>query len=106
MTFETKRIALAAGAAAVDLAADADLALTEIGISQASLAVQNVSTRTVRYAEVETAPAGTAVDVGHTLSPGAGIVVSLTFGRPFWVWSATGGTVAVSEGGAALVRPG
>ena len=106
MTFETKRSALAAGAAPVDLAADTDLALTELGVSQGSMAIQHVSTRTVRYAQVVAAPAGTATDVGHTLSPGAGIVVLVTYGRSFWIWSATGATIAVSEGGAALVRPG
>ena len=106
MNFETRRISLAAGAAAVDLAADSDLALTELGVSQGSLAIQNVSTRTARYAEVETAPAGTAVDLGHTLPPGAGVVVLLTLDRPFWFWSATGATIAVSEGGPALVRGG
>ena len=106
MALSTKRITLAAGAAPVDLAADSDLALSEFGISQGSLAVQNVSTRTVRYAEVETAPAGTAADVGHTLAPGAGVVVLLTFERPFWIWSATGATIAVSEGAPTLVRPG
>ena len=106
MSFETKRISLAAGAAPIDLAADADLALTELGISQGWLAVQNLSARLVRFAEVETAPAGTAEDVGHTLSGGAGVVALLTFNRPFWFWSASGAIIAVSEGAAAPVRPG
>ena len=106
MTFDTKRITLAAGAAPVDLAADADFGLTEFGESQGFAAIQNVSTRTVRYAEAETAPAGTAVDVGHTLPPGAGVVVLLTLDRPFWFWSATGATIAISEGGPSPVRGG
>ena len=106
MAVATKRITLTAGAAPVDLAADADLAVTELGISQAWLAIQNVSTRIVRYAEVPTAPAGTAADVGHTLSGGDGIVVLLTFDRPFWFWSASGATIAISEGAAGPVRPG
>ena len=106
MSFETKRVNLTARAAPIDLAADADLALTELGISQAWVAIQNVSTRIARYAEAETAPAGTAVAVGHTLSGGDGIVVLVTYARPFWFWSASGATIAVSEGAAAPVRPG
>ena len=38
MSFDTKRIALTAGAAPIDLAADSDLALTELGIAQGWLA--------------------------------------------------------------------
>ena len=106
MSFQTKRIALTAGSAPIDLAADTDLALTELGISQGWLAIQNLSTRLVRYAEVEIAPSGSAEDVGHTLSGGAGVVVLLTFNRTFWFWSASGATIAVSEGAAAPVRPG
>ena len=106
MSFDTKRISLAAGATPLDLAADADLALTELGISQGWLAIQNLSTRLVRYAEADPSPAGTATDVGHTLSGGDGVVVLVTWNRPFWIWSATGATIAVSEGAAAPVRPG
>ena len=106
MALDTKRIVLAAGAAPINLAADADLALTELGISQAWAAVQNVSTRLARFAEVEIAPAGTAADVGHVLAGGDGVVLLLTWSRPFWIWSASGATVAVSEGAAAPVRPG
>ena len=106
MSFDTKRIALTAGAAPIDLAADGDLALTELGISQAWLAVQNLSTRLVRFAEVEIAPAGDSEDVGHVLSGGSGVILLLTWSRPFWIWSASGATIAVSEGAAAPVRPG
>ena len=48
-TFETKRIALEAGEAPIDLAADPDWGMDELGALQAWAAVQNVSTRTVRY---------------------------------------------------------
>ena len=106
MSFETRRISLAAGAAPVDLAAEPDWGLSELGIGHAWAAVQNVSTRTARYAEVETAPDGTATTVGHTLAPGAGLLILLVWDRPFWWWSATGATIAVSEGAAAPVRPG
>ena len=105
MSFETRRIALTAGTAPVDLAADPGWGLSELGISQGWAAIQNVSTRTVRYAEVVTAPDGSATDVGHTLPPGAGLVVLLTWNRPFWLWSATGATVAISEGAPAPMRP-
>lgn len=106
MSFETKRLTLSAGSPPIDLSADTDLALTELGISQGWLAIQNLSTRLVRYAEVEIAPSGTAEDAGHVLSGGSGVVVLLSFGRAFWFWSATGATIAVSEGAAAPVRPG
>ena len=98
MSFETKRITLAAGAAPIDLAADPDWGLSNIGINQVWAAVQNVSTRTVRFAETATAPAGTATDEGHTLPPGAGVVVLLSVNVPFWWWSSTGAAIAVSEG--------
>lgn len=104
--FETRRTSLAAGAAPIDLAALPDWLLSELGIGHTWAAVENVSTRTVRYAETETAPDGTATDVGHTLAPGAGIIVLLAWNRPFWFWSATGATIAISEGAAAPVRPG
>ena len=106
MSLSTKRIELTAAAAPIDLSADTDLGLTELGISQAWAAVQNVSTRLARFAEVEIAPAGDSEDVGHTLSGGAGVVVLLTWNRPFWFWSASGATIAVSEGAAAPIRPG
>ena len=107
MSFETKRIALVAGAAAKDLAADPDWAFGSDatnrldGRYRAWAAIQNVSTRIARYALVEAAPAGTATDVGHTLSPGAGVVVLLELDRPFWMWSTTGATLAISEGAGA-----
>ena len=106
MTFETRRIALAAGDAPIDLASDADFGLSESGVLRANAAIQNVGTRIARFAEVEVAPSGTAEDVGHVLRGGDGIVVSLVFGRPFWLWSSTGAVVAVSEGGSSLVRAG
>ena len=98
MSLETKRITLTADADPIDLAADSDIDLTEYGLALNPVVVQNVSTRTVRYAEVQTAPDGTATDVGHTLAPGAGVEIILTFGRSFWFWSTTGATIAVSEG--------
>ena len=106
MTFETKRLTLSAGSAPIDLAADPDLLLTELGISQGWLAVQNLSTRLVRYAEVEVAPAGTAEDAGHVLSGGSGVILLLTWNRPFWFWSASGAVIALSEGAASPMRPG
>ena len=100
MAVETKRIELAAGAAPVDFTVDPDLELRDDGLlparSTGHFAVQNVSTRIARYSESATAPAGTATDVGHTLSGGDGIIIQLISGRPFWWWSATGATVAVS----------
>ena len=98
MTFETKRIALDMGADPVDLAADTDIGLEEFGQTLVPIVVQNVSTRTVRYAEVTAAPVADSVDVGHTIAPGAGVEFVITFGRPLWFWSATGATIAVSEG--------
>ena len=68
MTFQTRRITLAAGAAPINLAEDADFGLSELGELWAWIAVQNVSTRIARYQETTLAPAGTAIDVGHTLS--------------------------------------
>ena len=105
MSFETRRITLAAGVAPIDLAAHPDW---RFGSSprlddryRAWAAIQNVSGRTARFAQVSAAPAGTATNVGHTLAPGAGVVVLLETGRPFWLWSTTGATLAVSEGGGA-----
>ena len=107
MNFETKRITLTADAAPIDLAADSDIGLAadsgEFG--QAWIVVQNVSTRTVRYAETTAAPAGDATDVGHTLAPGAGVELLLTADAPFWFWSTTGATIAVSKGAPSRPRP-
>ena len=98
MAVETKRIILAAGAAPVDLTVDPDLELRDDGLNRAVgfFAIQNVSTRIARYSEAPTAPAGTATDVGHTLSGGDGLLVQLISDRPFWWWSATGATLAIS----------
>ena len=106
MSFETKRIALTAGAAPIDLAVDADIALTELGIAAANVAIQNVSTRIARYQETTTAPAGTATDTGHTLSGGDGVLVQVLYGEPFWWWSASGATIAISPAAPSLVRDG
>ena len=102
--FETRRITLAADDQPIDLADLADWELSDTGVSQRWAAVQNVSTRTVRYARVDAAPNGTAIDVGHTLAPGAGVVVLVTLDVPFWFWSATGATIAVSSGAPAPTR--
>ena len=104
--FETKRIALAAGAAPVDLAADSDFGLSELGELWTWLAVQNVTTRLARYRETTLAPAGTATDTGFTLSGGAGLIILVNYGVPFWFWSASGATIAISPGAASPSRPG
>ena len=95
---ETKRIELAAGAAPVNLTADPDLELRDDGLERrvGFFAIQNVSTRIARYSEEATAPAGTATNVGHTLSGGDGVIIQLVSDRPFWFWSASGATLAVS----------
>ena len=98
MAVETKRIELAAGAAPVDLSVDPDLVLRDDGLERSVgfFAVQNVSTRIARFSETSTAPDGAAIDVGHTLSGGDGIVIQVISGRPFWWWSASGSVVAIS----------
>ena len=98
MSVDTKRITLAAGAAPVDLTVDPDLELRDDGLDRSVgyFAVQNVSTRIARYSEAADAPAGTATNVGHTLSGGDGLIIQLISGRSFWWWSASGATLAIS----------
>lgn len=102
MSFETKRIIFSdANSAPYNLVVDTDINLTtESALPFAWVAIQNVSTRTARFQETEQAPASTATDSGHTLSPGAGVIVLLTLGQNFWLWSPTNATVAISQASA------
>ena len=101
MAVETKRLVLATGAAPVNLTIDPDLVLRDDGLERSVgfFAVQNVSTRIARYAEAAIAPAGDSTDSGHSLSGGDGVIIQLVSGRPFWWWSASGATVAISAAG-------
>ena len=67
------------------------------GVSRFNVFVQNVSTRTARWRETRAAPAASDTASGHTLAPGAGIVIRVFAGCPFWWWSPTGAAIAVSE---------
>ena len=99
MNFETKRITFSdANSAPYNLVVDTDINLTsESPVPFAWIAIQNVSTRTARFQETEVAPASTATDSGHTLAPGAGVILLLTLGQNFWLWSPTNATVAISQ---------
>ena len=100
--FQTKRLVFSdANSAPYNLTGDPDIDLTsESPVPFAWIAIQNVSTRTARFQETEQAPASTATDSGHTLSPGAGVIVLLTLGQNFWLWSPTNATVAISQASA------
>lgn len=96
MSFQTKRIEFGDDTAPYDLAADTDVDLQEHSPFLFKwIAIQNVSDATAYYQETADAPANTATDSGHTLPPGAGIVVMLNYNCPLWIWGA-GVTVAVS----------
>ena len=98
---ETKRIALGATLAPIDLTVDPDIgSVTPLGATFQKIAIQNVSSRTiVRYRESIDPPAAGAMNTGHTLPAGGGLVVLLAVGLPFWCWAAGSAEIAVSSAG-------
>jgi len=84
LSFDTKRIALGAADAPLNLAADSDVGVSRNGIRQGWVAIQNTSTRTARYTLALRPPGATATDVGHVLSPGVVSRFSGIEGRRFF----------------------
>ena len=108
--FET--VILAVTATPIDLAANAtispaapsnlgDFALSAYQFDQREIFIQCIA-GACSWRETAAAPAADAK--GHRLSVGDGVIVTVRRGRPFWVWSTTGGELAVSAASGAPVR--
>ena len=92
---ETRSIQLTA---AVDLAAEQDLAVYMAAHSGYAWAFVHNTGPTVAYWR-ETADTPAAGDTGHPLEPGAAIVALVVQDSPFWLWSPSpGAELTVSPG--------